>query len=152
MCWSQLDSQMPARLHDFTRSTVIEKWLQGLSRDSIARQCNISTGAVSNIIAGWKGSSLDINLADNQRDLAISLKRSGISASQCAVGFRVWSIMSNLGVEEEELESFLLETYKWCKTTELNPRIVAQHLKDLQSFLSHESHTKVTWNQGKNIK
>lgn len=132
---------MPARLHDFTRSTVIEKWLQGLSRDSIARQCNISTGAVSNIVAGWKG-YLGTNLAENQRDLAISLVKSGISSSQCAVGFRVWSIMSNLGVEEEELESFLLETYKWCKTMELTPRIVVQHLKDLQSFLSHESHVE----------
>ena len=40
---------MPAPIPEAIKSKVIEQWLLGQSRDSIAKANNISTGAVSNI-------------------------------------------------------------------------------------------------------
>ena len=44
---------MPAAIPETIKSRVIMQWLQGLSRDAIARDNNISTGAVSNVVNEW---------------------------------------------------------------------------------------------------
>jgi hypothetical protein len=44
---------MPKAIPEMIKSRVIVQWLQGLSRDAMARDNNISTGAVSNIINEW---------------------------------------------------------------------------------------------------
>jgi hypothetical protein len=45
---------MPAPIPEAIKSKVIDLWLLGYSRDSIASANNISTGAVSNIVKGWE--------------------------------------------------------------------------------------------------
>jgi hypothetical protein len=52
---------MPAAIPESIKSRVITQWLHGPSRDAIARNNKISTGAVSNII--------------NSRDLVLEQKR-----------------------------------------------------------------------------
>ncbi len=44
---------MPAAIPETIKSRVIIQWLQGLSRDTIARDNNIRTGAVSNVVNEW---------------------------------------------------------------------------------------------------
>jgi DNA-directed RNA polymerase specialized sigma24 family protein len=44
---------MPQRLPDTIRNAVIESWLKGYSRDKIATECRVSTGAVSSIVYEW---------------------------------------------------------------------------------------------------
>jgi hypothetical protein len=44
---------MPAAIPETIKSRVISQWLQGLGRDMIAQDNNISTGAVSNITNEW---------------------------------------------------------------------------------------------------
>jgi transposase-like protein len=45
---------MNTRISDSIKSTIIQQYLQGKSRDDIARGCSLGAGTVSNIIAGWK--------------------------------------------------------------------------------------------------
>jgi hypothetical protein len=45
---------MPAPIPEMIKSRVIMEWLQALSRDAIAQDNNISTGAVSNIMDEWE--------------------------------------------------------------------------------------------------
>jgi hypothetical protein len=68
-----------------TRSIVIQQYLQGKSRDDIARDCGLGTGTVSNIIAGWKA-NLDHYVVEDLRELGINLKKFAISPAQCARG------------------------------------------------------------------
>ena len=59
------------------------------------------------------------------------MKRVGVTASQCALGFRVAMIMLNMGVKEDDFESYILDIYNRCKNIGLPPENIASHLKDL---------------------
>jgi hypothetical protein len=62
------------------------------------------------------------------------MKRVGVTASQCALGFRVAMIMLNMGVKEDDFESYILDIYNRCKNVGLPPENIASHLKDLVDF------------------
>jgi len=85
------------------KSLVIQQWLQGLSRNDIAAQNGLSSGAVTNIVNEWKHNLGSSRIADELRQLATTLRNVGITASQCALGFRLASIMLRIGVNEEDL-------------------------------------------------
>ena len=76
---------MPQRLPESIRSAVNEKWLLGYSRNRIAIECQISTGAVSNIVEEWSH-SVGTELANVLRGLAVTLRKLGMSPVQCAFG------------------------------------------------------------------
>jgi hypothetical protein len=124
---------MPARLPNISKSMVIQQWLQGIPRDAIANNNGLSAGAVTNIINEWR-QQLGFSLVDELRELAITLKRIGISPAQCAVGCRIAMIMLNLGVKEDSLEQFILDVYNRCKDLALSPENIASHLEDLLEF------------------
>jgi len=86
---------LPAKLPENVKSAVIQQWLQGKTRDSIGKDTGLSTGALTNIINEWRR-GLGFPLADELRELAITFKKIGITASQCAVGFRLAMIIINL--------------------------------------------------------
>jgi hypothetical protein len=127
------DYRMPTKLPDHMKSLVIQQWLHGISRDIIAANNGISAGAVTNIVYEWRH-ALGFSAADELRDLAITLKKVGVSAAQCAVGFRVSMLMSKLGVKEDNFESFILEVYNYCNTIGLTPESIAFLLEDLLEF------------------
>jgi len=121
---------MPARLPDNIKSLVIQQWLEGKPRNNIAAENGLSDGAVTNIVNEWKH-NLGFSLADDLRELAVTMKRVGVTAPQCAVGFRVAMIMLNMGVKEDDFESYILDIYNRCKNVGLTPENIASHLKDL---------------------
>ena len=124
---------MPASLPENVKSSVIQQWLQGKTRDSIAMDTGLSTGAVTNIINEWR-KGLGYPLADELRELAVTFKKIGITASQCAVGFRLATIMINLGIDEEEFESFIANIYEKCKKLDLQPDKIAYYIDELLKF------------------
>jgi hypothetical protein len=105
---------MPARLPDNIKSLVIQQWLEGKPRNDIAAGNGLSDGPVTNIVKEWKH-NLGFSLADDLRELAVTMKRVGITASQCALGFRVAMIMLNMGVKEDDFKSYILDIYNHCK-------------------------------------
>lgn len=124
---------MPSKIPETSRSEGIQTWLQPQSRNKVAAIYGISQAGVSGIIYEWKR-SVGVSRAERLRDLATTIERHGVSVTQCAQGYRIASHLSNLGADEDEVESFLGETYNRCIGIGISPRNIASHLKDLVSF------------------
>ena len=45
---------MPTRISEAVKSAVIQQWLEGIARDTIAANNDLSGGGVTNIINEWK--------------------------------------------------------------------------------------------------
>src|SRR5215208_3626937 len=115
---------MPIRISDDTRNQVIREWLAGELRDKIASDTELSAGTITNILRDWRH-QLGYPTADALRQLAIDLKRLGISTTDCAIGFRTVNIIKRLGLveayEEKGLESFVSDIYNKYKYYGLTP-------------------------------
>src|SRR5918995_6689177 len=103
---------------DHIRSAVINSWMRGNSRDNIASEFNISTGSVSNTIEQWQN-RIGVFDANNLRELALALKKAGMSTLQCADGLRISNLIKQLGIGEEHLHDFLNKLYNGCKEQRL---------------------------------
>ncbi len=124
---------MPTKLPENIKSAVIQQWLQGKARDLIALDTGLSSGAVTNIINEWR-KGLGYPIADELRELATTLKKIGITATQCAVGFRLATIIIKLGIDEEKFESFISDIYAKCKKLDLQPDNIAYYIDELLKF------------------
>jgi DNA-binding transcriptional MerR regulator len=124
---------MPSKLPDDYKSLVIQAWLNGEQRDKIAVDYGLAAGSVTNIVNEWRA-ALGFPTADALRELAVTLRRIGITAAQCALGFRTATLMLRIGVKEDSFESFILNVYNRCKDIGLSPQNIASHLADLLEF------------------
>ena len=112
---------------------MIQQWLKGEQRDRIATDSGLSGGAVTNIVSNWK-QRLGFAAAEELRELAVTLKKIGITAAQCAVGCRAAIMMNRLGVKEDDFESFMAGTYDRCKSLGFTPENIASYLIDMLEF------------------
>ena len=124
---------MPVKLPHATKSLVIQQWLQGKPRNDIAAENGVSSGAVTNIVKEWRH-NLGFAVADELRELALTMKKVGITAAQCALGFRIATFMLNVGVDEDSFESFILDVYNRCKHIGLSSENISAYLQDLIEF------------------
>jgi hypothetical protein len=116
-----------------TKRAVIEEYLSGKNRDSIASDLHIATGTVSKIIKEWK-IGLDYPNADELRELVLGLRKLGISASRYVEGARIASYIVKLGFEHDEFAQFVSGIYDNCKKMDLLPDKVAYLLKLLHDI------------------
>lgn len=112
------------------KTTVVQLYLQGVSRNRTAAETGISQGAVLNIIAEWR-KGLTYPLVDDLRELSIALNKLGISAPQCAKGLRVSQMLQALGLEDEDFTSFISEIFSRCRDIDLNPAKIVSNTKQL---------------------
>ena len=120
---------MPFGIGDDVKSGVIYEWLRGNSRDKIAGIYNRSTGGVTNIINEWRN-NIGAYIAEDLRELSISLKKANITPVQCSIGFRVARIMQRLGITEEQFESFMSDVYDRCQKLELGSDQIEKYLTE----------------------
>jgi hypothetical protein len=59
----------------------------------------------------------------------------GITAAQCALGFRTATLMLRIGVKEDSFESFISDVYNRCKDIGLSPQNIVFHLAKLVNSL-----------------
>jgi hypothetical protein len=111
------------------KSGVIYEWLRGGSRDKIAGIYNISTGGVTNIINEWRN-NIGAYIAEDLRELSVSLKKTNITPIQCSSGFRVAKIMQRLGITEDQFESFMSDIYVRCQKLQLGPDQIEHYLME----------------------
>lgn len=126
--------KLPQKIHDIIKDVVVEKWMSGYSRNSIAIECQISTGAVSNIVEEWThlvGPDLAILL----RGLAVTLRKLGMSPAQCASGLRMVNLIGKMGLDVNSIESYLSEIYTHLKELEINPKYVTRYVEGLVSLV-----------------
>lgn len=124
-----------------TKSEVVQDWLRGLSRDTIAANHGLSAGTITNIIRHWR-LGLDQTSADELREFAVSLKRLRITAPVCAEGARIVSMLTSLGIAKNDFDLFISETYGQCIKLGLQPERIVQ---DLKQFLDVSD--SVPWEQ-----
>ena len=134
---------MPTKLPEDIKSAVIQQWLQGKTRDLIVIDTGLSAGAVTNIINQWRR-GLSYPLADDLRDLAVTFKKVGITATQCATGFRLATIMIKCGVNELEFEYFISDIYNNCKKLDIPPDKIAYYIDELLKFSKEMSLSQIS--------
>jgi len=121
---------MPTGTGTDIKAGVVYEWLAGTPRDKIAQIYNISTGGVSNIINEWR-IGIGGYIADDLRELSLSLKKAKLTPIQCSMGFRVAKIMQRLGITEEQFESFMADIYNRCQRLEVGPDQIENYLKEI---------------------
>jgi hypothetical protein len=128
---------MPSAIPETIKSRVISQWLQGLGRDTIAQDNNISTGAVSNITNEW---SMDIGKseADAFRELAKAMNTAGLTPAQCAIGFRTIKLLSGQNTDAEAATQLIVDIYNKCKDSGVLPSEFAMCIKDLVKVLNDD--------------
>ncbi len=90
---------------------VIEGWLQGNSRKSIAKRNKVGTGTVSSIIQQTRNNIPDMDL---MRSLAVILKKDKLDVSYFATIVRIKKVLDKIGLPEEKLETLLEEINVHC--------------------------------------
>lgn len=98
---------MPTRLGNNMKSEVIRQWLAGHQRDKIALDCDISAGAVTNVIQEWS-TGLGDRIAAQLRDLSVILRKVGMNPVQCGTCLRVATIMRRLGIEDDQFSTIVV--------------------------------------------
>ena len=83
------------KLPDNYKSLVIQEWLKGEQRDKIAADNGLSAGSVTNIVNEWR-TALGFPTADALRELGVTLRKLGIAAAQCALGWRISTLMHRI--------------------------------------------------------
>src|SRR5215212_1194329 len=87
------------------RERVIKQWLQGTSRDEIAKDKDIGAGTVSAIIKDAK--QKDIPDLDLLREVAIVLKNYDLDLSIFASSIRLQKRLDETGLNEDQIESLI---------------------------------------------
>ena len=120
-------------ISEYKKSQVIQAWLMGKSRETIASQFHISTGTVSNIVDQWRNmiGSYD---ATSLRELALGLKKSGSSSVQCLNGLRIINLINQLGIDEDHVYDFLNKLYLGCRDQGVQSYEVASLVKEINAF------------------
>lgn len=70
---NRLSTFVRPRIPETTRRTVIEKWMLGYPRNTIAAECRLSNGAVTSMVDEWRHST-GVELAELIRMIARQFK------------------------------------------------------------------------------
>jgi transcriptional regulator with XRE-family HTH domain len=93
------------------RERVIKQWLQGMSRDQIAKDNDIGAGTVSAIIKDAKQENPDIDLL---REVAVVLKKNDLDLSILSSSIRIKNKLDEMGLNEDQIESFIENVIIYC--------------------------------------
>jgi glutamate mutase epsilon subunit len=97
---------MPSAIDEVIRIKVIQQWLSGFPRDKIASNIQIGAGTVTNIVSEFKN-NLQGSDIDSVRELAVEVKKQGLSLSDLAQHIRLRNYFIKSGASEEKVESFI---------------------------------------------
>jgi hypothetical protein len=99
-------SYVPSALDELIKRRVIQEWMNGMPRDKIAAGSNIGTGTVSGIIDNYK-TQLEGSDFESVRALAAEIRKQGLTFADLASHVRLYNYFRQLGVKEDEIESFI---------------------------------------------
>jgi transcriptional regulator with XRE-family HTH domain len=95
---------MKPKVPQYIKQQVIRQWLQGISRDQIAKDNGIGTGTVSAIIKDAKKDIPDIDLL---REVALVLKNEDLDLSVFASSIRIKKKLDDMDLSEDQVESLI---------------------------------------------
>ena len=126
---------MGVSLSQYTKNQIIRDWLSGKRRKEISLNNGISTGAVSNVVEEWR-LRLSRSEIDSLRGLVEEWRKSGISAAECALGFRIVNMLRILGTKEDQLYLFLNQIYDECQYFDISPDTIVRTAKPLAELVN----------------
>ena len=140
------DIIIPRIITQDVRLFVIGCWLNGESREDIAKKHRIGTGTVYNIVEAW-ANAIGVQRADTLRELAINLKKNGLSVIDCAKGLRTLVIFKKNGIndddDQKEVIYFLKEIYTQCQEIGFTPQQIFAYISDILEFSSEVSISQI---------
>ena len=102
---------MPAKIPRPIREQVLKQWLQGMSRDEIAKYNDIGAGTVTTIIKDAKQEIPDIDLL---RAVALVLNKYGWNLSVFAPSVRIKNKLDEMDVSEDDIDSLIDNANTHC--------------------------------------
>jgi hypothetical protein len=97
---------MPPALDQSVKDLVRKLWFNGETRKNIAAECGIGAGSVINII-NEVSRSLEESDYEVLRELAVELKKEGLTLSELLSFQRRHNYIKKLSANEEQIESFI---------------------------------------------
>ena len=87
---------MPGAIDTQVKKQVINQWLSGDSRDTIAADNGLGAGTISNIVNEWK-KGIEDSEHELIRDMAVFSKKQGLDLSELSSRFRLYNYIKKLG-------------------------------------------------------
>jgi hypothetical protein len=129
---------MPRILTRDEKLSVIDAWLRGESRNEIAIKHHVGSGTVYNITEEWSIEFGDTQQAKRLREIAIKLKKNGLTVSDCVKGLRMLMMLKKYGIQDDESQEkvpyFLKEIYAKCQEIGLTIQQVFDYISDILKF------------------
>ena len=94
---------MGGKVPESIRRKVLREWIEGIPRLQIARDNQIGTGTVSEIIKAIKERDGEAQI-DTLREIAIMLRREGLSIDDFAQSIHLKQFLNKIGLNDEQLE------------------------------------------------
>src|SRR5437016_427602 len=107
---------------------VIRKWLQGESRNQIAKEVGIGAGTVSGIIKECRENDPEFDLL---REVARMLKKEDLDVNSFAPSIRVHRKLQDEGLSEGQVESFIEDMDVDCFKRGLKPEDFINTIQDV---------------------
>ncbi len=127
---------MAQKISDIQKADILKLLLLGLSYDDISERTGVSKGSIVNFVEELRGNIGKKDL-DTMLDLAKSLKKLQMSPAQMLFGARIYNILENLKIDDENLSSFLTNVYSECIKKNLDATLLVELVQRL--FIIQES-------------
>jgi hypothetical protein len=111
---------MGAKIPEPIRRKVLREWVQGIPGRQIARDNQIGTGTVSEIIKAIKERDSEAQI-DTLRETAMMLRREGLSIDDFAQSIHLKQFLNKIGLNDEQLEDFIRPLEVHCFKRGLTP-------------------------------
>jgi hypothetical protein len=95
------------------KEKVIRQWLDGLTRESIAKENDIGAGTVTGIIQEARKQE-EYQEADLLREVSLKSKEEGLQLPELGFAIRLKRIMEENGINEDQIESIIQDIAAYC--------------------------------------
>lgn len=112
---------------------MLIEWLEGHPQRHIARDNQIGIGTVSEIIKTIRERGTETQI-DVLREIAVMLRRQGLSIDDFARSIRLNQILNEIGLEEEKVEDFVKQLEIHCFKRGLTPDTFMNHVANISSL------------------
>src|SRR5215467_5713107 len=124
---------MGGKIPEPIRRKVFIEWLEGHPQRHIARDNQIGIGTVSEIIKTIRERGTETQI-DVLREIAIMLRRQGLSIDDFARSIRLNQILNEIGLEEEKVEDFVKQLEIHCFKRGLTPNTFMNLVANISSL------------------
>ena len=107
------------------KENVIREWILALPRDTIAKNNDIGTGTVTNII-NCAQNQQEYNDIDLLRHLALELKEAGLELFILGFAMRIKKVMEQNDINEDQIEPIISDLASYCYKHNLSFDVLIQ--------------------------